>query len=149
MLELTEKYRGKANRVFCDNFFSSPRLFRTLHAHSISVCGTVRQNRLDFPADLRGITLQVGETQFCQSESLTAVVWQDKRPVHVISTLSQPGALEPVLRRQRDGPRAEVMCPSATATYTRRRRLGRPTVQVLLSSSEVHQKLQIHFLVCF
>ena len=103
VLELTEKYRGKANRVFCDNFFSSPRLFRTLHAHSIYVCGTVCQNWLDFPADLRGIALQVGETQFHQSKSLTAVVWQDKRPVHVISTLSQPSALEPVLRRQRDG----------------------------------------------
>ena len=81
VLELTEQYRGKAHRVFCDNFFSSPRLFRTLHAHSICACGTVRQNRLGFPADLKGLTLQVGEAQFRQSESLTALVWQGKRPV--------------------------------------------------------------------
>ena len=78
VLELTEKYRGKAHRVFCDNFFSSPRLFLTLHEHSIYACGTVRQNHLDYPADLRGISLQVGEHQFRQSNSLTAVVWRDK-----------------------------------------------------------------------
>ena len=60
----------------------------------------------------------MGETQFRQCESLTAVVWQDKRPVNVISTLSQPGAMELVSRRQRDGSRKDVMCPSAIATYT-------------------------------
>ena len=118
VLDLTEQYRGKAYRIFCDNFFSSPRLFRTLHGHSLYACGTVRQNRKDFPSDLRGVTLQVGEAQFCQSDFLTAVVWQDKRPVHVISTLSQPGATESVSRRQRDGSRSLVTCPSAIATYT-------------------------------
>ena len=46
-------------------------------------------NRKDFPADLQGVTLQVGKARFCQSDFLTAVVWQNKRPVHVISTLSQ------------------------------------------------------------
>ena len=118
VLDLTEQYRGKAYRIFCDNLFSSPRLFRTLHGHSLYACGTVRQNRKDFPSDRRGVTLQVGEAQFCQSDFLTAVVWQDKRPVHVISTLSQPGATESVSRRQRDGSRSLVTCPSAIATYT-------------------------------
>ena len=119
VLNLTEQYRGKGYRIFCDNFFSSPRLFRTLHEHSLYACGTVRQNRKDFPADLRGISLQVGEAQFCQSDFLTAAVWKDKQPVHVISTLSQPGATESVLRRQRDGSRAYVLCPSAIATYVK------------------------------
>ena len=130
VLDLTEAYRGKAHRIFCDNFFSSPRLFKTLHAQSLYACGTVRQNRHDFPEDLRGVVLQVGEAQFRQSDSLTAVVWQDKRPVHVISTLTQPGAIESVLRRQRDGSRTQVTCPSAIATYVKHMgggRLRRPT----------------------
>ena len=116
VLDLTEKYRGKAHRIFCDNFFSSPRLFMALHAHLLYACGTVRQNRLDFPLDLCGITLTVGNFQFRQSSSLTAVVWQDKRPVHIISTLSQPGTTESVSRRQRDGTRIPVTCPSSIAT---------------------------------
>ena len=118
VLDLTEKYRGKAHRVFCDNLFSPPTLFQALHAHQVYACGTVRQNCLDLPEDLRGMRLQAREAQFCQSGSLTAVVWQDKRPVHVISTLSQPGAAELVSRRQRDGSRADVPCPSAISTYT-------------------------------
>ena len=56
---------------------------------------------------------------FRQHDSLTAVVWQDKRPVHVLSTLSQPGNTETVSRRQRDGSVAEVSCPSAILTYTK------------------------------
>ena len=56
---------------------------------------------------------------FWQHNSLTAVVWQDKRPVHVLSTLSQPGDTAKVSRRQRDGSVAEVSCPSAILTYTK------------------------------
>ena len=54
-----------------------------------------------------------------QHGCLTAVVWQDKRPVHVLSTLSQPGDTAKVSRRQRDGSVAEVSCPSAILTYTK------------------------------
>ena len=67
VLDLTEKYRGEAHRIFCDNFFSSPRLFMALHAHLLYACGTVRQNRLDFPLDLRGITLKVGNSSFVRA----------------------------------------------------------------------------------
>lgn len=119
VLELTEQYRGGGYNIFCDNFFSSPRLFQTLHSHSLYACGTVRPNRRDYPVDLCGTSLQVGECQFRQSGALTAVVWKDKRAVHVISTLSQPGSLESVSRRQRDGTRKEVSCPSAIVTYTK------------------------------
>ena len=34
VLELTEKFKGKGYRVFCDNFFSSLRLFQLLHSHN-------------------------------------------------------------------------------------------------------------------
>ena len=54
-----------------------------------------------------------------QCNSLTALVWQDKRQVHVLSTLSQPGETAQVSRRERDGSRVEVSCPSAILTYTK------------------------------
>ena len=117
--ELTEQFRGKGHRIFCDNFFSSPKLFQELHAHTLYACGTVRQNRLNFPLDLRGITLSKGESVFRQSDSLTAIVWQDKRPVHVLSTLSQPGETATVSRTEKDGSKVPVSCPSAIATYTK------------------------------
>ena len=119
VLQLTEQFRGKNHQVFCDNFFSSPRLFRELHEHGLYACGTVRQTRRGFPTDLRNLRLVQGEGVFRQHNSLTAVVWQDKRPVHVLSTLSQPGDTSKVSRRQRDGSVAEVSCPSAILTYTK------------------------------
>ena len=62
---------------------------------------------------------QVGEAQFLQSNFLIAAVWQVKQPVHVISTLSQPGATASVLRRQTDGSHTHMLCPSAIATYVK------------------------------
>ena len=61
VLQLTEQFRGKNHQVFCDNFFSSPRLFRELHEHRLYACGTVRQTRRDFPTDLRNLRLAQGE----------------------------------------------------------------------------------------
>ena len=118
VLELSQQYRGKAHRIFCDNFFSSPHLFCELYMQGLYACGTVRQTRRDFPEDLRGIQLQKGDSAVRQSGFLSAVVWQDKRPVHVLSTLSQPGETESVSRRQKDGSLALISLPSAIATYT-------------------------------
>ena len=56
---------------------------------------------------------------FRQSDSLTAIVWQDKRPVHVLSTLSQPGETATVSRREKDGSKVSDSCPSAITTYTK------------------------------
>ena len=119
VLGLTERYQGRKHHVFCDNFFTSPRLFRELHEHGLYACGTVQQTRREFPVDLRNVSLARGEGVFRQSNSLTAFVWQDKRPVHVLSTLSQPGETAQVPRRERDGSRVEVSCPAAILTYTK------------------------------
>ena len=119
VLTLTEQYRGKAHCIYCDDFFSSPALFQALHKHTLYASGTVRQTRKGFPVTLRGTNLQRGESDYRQSGALTAVVWKDKRPVHVLSTLSQPGEMETVSRRQRDGSVSHISCPSAIATYTK------------------------------
>ena len=100
-------------------FFHPPRLFQELLSHQIFARGTVRQTRRGFPQVLCSITLARGEGEVRQSESLTALVWQDKRPVHVLSTLSQPGETQPVLRRERDGSLVELSCPTAILAYTK------------------------------
>ena len=111
VLQLTEQYRDKAYRIFCDNLFTSPVLFKELHEHGLYACGTVRQTCCGFPEDLRNPSLALGESLFRWNESLTAVVWKDKRPVHVLSTLSQPHEMVTVNRRQRYGSRAPHQLP--------------------------------------
>ena len=54
-----------------------------------------------------------------QHGSLVAVVWHDKRPVHILSTLSQPEETQTVSRRERDGSVVDVSVPSAILTYTK------------------------------
>ena len=119
VLRLTEQYWGVHHQLYCDNFFSSPRLIQELFSNKVYACGTVRQTRCNFPQDLRRITLARGVGEVRQSESLTAVVWQDKRPVNVLSTLSQPGETQPVLRREKNGSLVELSCPAAILAYTK------------------------------
>ena len=40
--------------MYCDNFFSSPKLFDELLQRKLYACGTIRQNRKGFPEDLKG-----------------------------------------------------------------------------------------------
>ena len=56
---------------------------------------------------------------FRQSNLLTATVWKDKKPVHIISTLSQPGEVGSVLRKEKDGSRVTVSCPTSILMYTK------------------------------
>ena len=61
--------------------------------------------------------LQQGESKCLQSGEMTAYVWQDKRPVTLLSTTSNPLEDVPALRRQSDGSRPHVSRPSAVALY--------------------------------
>ena len=115
VLGLTEKYRRSNHHVFCDNFFSHHPGSSELHEHGLCACGTVRQTRRDFSADLRNVTVARGEGVLRHCNGLTAFVWQYKRPVHVLFTRSLPGETAQV---SRNGSRVEVNCPSAIFTYT-------------------------------
>ena len=47
---LSNRVQGLGNKIFMDNFFSSPRLFDDLDRRKINSCGTVRPNRRDMPS---------------------------------------------------------------------------------------------------
>ena len=53
VLNLTSHLQEKYHHVYCDNFFSSPKLFDELLQRKLYAC-TIRQNRKGFPEDLRG-----------------------------------------------------------------------------------------------
>ena len=113
---LTEQYR------FLRQLFSSPTLFNELLQHGLYACGTVRQDRVGFAQALRNSNLSRGESKFRQSNLLTATVWKVIKPVHIISILSQPGEVESVLWKEKDGSRVTVSCPTSILTYTKNMR---------------------------
>ncbi len=46
-----------------------------------------------------------------------ASVWQDKKPVHLLSTLAQADVTHTAQRKQKDGSRLSVQCPDAVVLY--------------------------------
>lgn len=53
VLELNNDLLNKGYNIYIGNWYSSPDLFIRLHQENTNVCGTVRSNRKDMPADLR------------------------------------------------------------------------------------------------
>lgn len=90
-----------------------------LLADKIYACGTVRMNRRGFPDDLKGrLRLQRGQSLTRQKGSLTASVWQDKKPVAFLSTLSDPRAQVPVTR-QHERQELRMTQPHAANEYNK------------------------------
>ena len=82
---------SKHYQVFCDNFFLE--LTSELLDNRIYACGTLRANRLHFPNELKPLTKKGlkmrGDSEVCQAGNLVVSLWQDKRPVTVLSTNAQ------------------------------------------------------------
>ena len=58
-----------------------------------------------------------GDYRWRQDGNLVATVWQDSKPVVVLSTNCNPDDITTVRRKQKDGSIGDVVCPSAIATY--------------------------------
>ena len=119
VLELTECPRGGHYQIYCDNYFSTCRLFDTLSTHQLYGCGTARPTRRQFPETLKHVRPGRGEHVFCQRGDLVASVWMDKKPVNMLSTLAQADVTHTIQKRQRDGTSAPTQCPDAVVLYNR------------------------------
>ena len=83
-------------------------------------CGTLRSNHKGFPQDLKlllkkGLS-ERGEYRVRQHENIAVSVWQDNRPVVVISN-SDPTVTTTVQRKMRDGTSRSVSCPQSILLY--------------------------------
>lgn len=109
--------------VYMDNFFTSLPLFHELKQNGIFACGTYRTNRTGFPPELSNADGQVkqmkrGDTLFRHKSDTTAVVWMDRKPVHVVSNFHPP-TMTVVRRKNRDGTISTVSCPDIIDSYNR------------------------------
>ncbi|KAK6185790.1 hypothetical protein SNE40_007943 [Patella caerulea] len=87
VLDLANDLLGLGYNIFIDNWYSSPELFYELKQHNTNVCGTVRLNRRNMPADLRNIRLQKGDIAIRSGEGILCLVWKDKKDVKILSTM--------------------------------------------------------------
>lgn len=89
-----DRLKSKGYRVFTDNFYSSPALFRDMLKDGFEACGTVRSNRKGIPDEVKTARLRKGETQFSKDDSLLFMKWRDKREVMMISTFHNDTFIE-------------------------------------------------------
>ena len=111
---------GKSHIFNCDNFFSSPALFSDLSKDQIFARGTVRQDRKGLPPpglfSKKKLKTQ-GESVVSQKGILSAVKWQDKKTVSLLSAADAPLQMTEVKRKKKDGSSTLVPCPLVVQTY--------------------------------
>ena len=87
---LGRPYFNSYRHFYFDNFFSSIPIVQHLLKNKTYACSTIRQNRKQFPADLKNIKLKRGEIRTRQCGNLCCLAWEDKRLVTILSTNSDP-----------------------------------------------------------
>jgi hypothetical protein len=78
--------------------------------------------RKDWPKEFRNpkmLKLKRGKSRKSQHESVTAIAWQDKRDVLLLSTNSDPRSDGTVEKKIRNGKqKIQIPCPNAVINYT-------------------------------
>ena len=122
---LCEELYDKNYWIFFDNFFTSVSLMEDLLERQTFACGTVRAHSKGLPSEIipKKEDKLARRQHLCQVKGrLVALTWQDKKPIHFLSTISPaPKPDEQVFakRRKRDGTLEDVPCPEVVHMYNK------------------------------
>lgn len=121
-------YLNKGYTLVCDNRFTSALLFETLYLKlGTFACGSLRAKAGAMPKDWSDGTLkkfgkqpgvQRGDYTMRQNGRLLFTVWNDTKPVALLSTNVDPLATPGTINRVIGGHKREVTCPAPAITYT-------------------------------
>ena len=109
-------------KLFTDNYYTSPRLYKALYEKGYNWCGTVRTHTKDFPSDLvitKNMKVSREYIDYRSNGPLLAVAWYDRRNVYFLSTMhrAELDVNVTVKRKNPDGTRADVTCPPLLPDY--------------------------------
>ena len=115
-------FSNSHHHVYCDNYFSSVRLFCDLERNGIYACGTLRTNRKGFPEDMKKFSKKTykfkerGDNEIRQHNNLTVTLWQDNKVVCMLATNGDPTKIETVRRKIKD---LIIPSPQAIVLYNK------------------------------
>uniref|UniRef100_G3U0L7 PiggyBac transposable element-derived protein domain-containing protein n=1 Tax=Loxodonta africana TaxID=9785 RepID=G3U0L7_LOXAF len=113
VLGLCHTYNHSRRLIAFNHFFSSYRLMKTMHDRGLYAVGMVRASRRGLTGDAE----ERGESLFRTKGCVSAVKWQDSKPVMVLSTFHNPEDITTVRSKNRDGSSSVITCPRAVAEY--------------------------------
>jgi len=87
--KLTRKTEGRGHKLYMENLFSSPELYDDLAKKQIYCCGTFRLKMRVMPKDIapKIIKLKSGDIHVRTSADLTAIFWQDKTDICMLTNI--------------------------------------------------------------
>ncbi|XP_058485281.1 piggyBac transposable element-derived protein 4-like isoform X2 [Solea solea] len=119
-------FLGKGYKLYVDNFYTSPTLFRDLLERKIWACGTVRSTVAGYPKSKRNdMTKNTarGAIRWVRNGKLLFVKWLDAREVSMCSTLHKAYSNDMVQRKvkNKDGQWTvkQVTIPGCIKDYNR------------------------------
>ena len=92
VMKLMDPYFHQGYHLYVDNFYTSVSLFKDLFAKDVRATGTIRDNRRDFPDNLKNSKRWAkgkdrGSVRWVRDGPCLAVQWLDSKVVSVITTI--------------------------------------------------------------
>ena len=120
--DLTVPLTNKGYFIFFDNFFSSVSLAESLLSKNLFCIGTARTDRRNWPSTLANIkemnnNMERGDSKEAKSGSVNCLVWKDNKCVAMVNTITSLKDTTTINRRQKDGSRKAIPCPTAIKVY--------------------------------
>ncbi|XP_006872930.1 PREDICTED: piggyBac transposable element-derived protein 4-like [Chrysochloris asiatica] len=118
VLGLCHSWYHSHRLIAFSNYFTSYHLMKSMNERGLYAVGTVRATRKGLPDMLRRKdNLQHGEFRFRTKGCVSAIKWQDNKPVTILSTFHNPKDITIVKRKNKDGSTTVIPCPKAVAEY--------------------------------
>lgn len=126
MALINDKVLGSGYKLYIDNFYTSPVLFRDLLTKNFWACRTIRCNRVGLPqTTLNNLpkTAHRGSMRWIRDDQLLFVEWKDTREALMCSSFHSANGDRTVQRRVKtpDGKWTEktVPIPAAVLDYNK------------------------------
>lgn len=120
IMKMAERFLDTGRHLFFDNFFSSVKLGQDLEKKDTFMCSTIRLNRCGWPKELNAQVakkMKAGDVHFRQDGNMVATLWKDKRPVAVLSTLTNTKPEMGEAERKAPGGMKKVAIPKPVLRY--------------------------------
>eukprot|EP00117_Sycon_ciliatum_P027160 scpid62041/ scgid22125/ PiggyBac transposable element-derived protein 4 len=129
VIRLVEYLGNQHHVVYVDNFYTSEKLLMSLKNLNTSIVGTIRQNRIGFPAEMKVDSKRFekwaarGTIRYIRKQDALYVQWKDKRCVSVLSSIHRGNSTVMVARKTKDAQghflQIDITQPRCIADYNR------------------------------